>query len=332
MNSGIHHDRDLDPVLRYAPPRARSRGQPPLGTSAPPNDRTSLPELPKGAAFSGDRAVVEMRQRLALEPKFVPEPPQDAPPGRNAWTLAVRATGILGLAALVAWIVVSVPGMPQLGRYLARPTSPASNNSQTVIPTSGGRSSVAVAASAVGTSSVETKAPPEVPQPTVPIAKLTAPEVHEQADPHERPTPTPFGGATSMQPPPDRQTSPTEQATSAPPREAATAQQRSTRDFIVTRQLDQDELASMLRRADGFIKSGDLSAARLLLLRAAEAGNVQAALTLAGTFDPSVLAALGLQDGAADIAMARLWYERAEQLGSSEAPQRLRELATNSAQ
>ena len=86
----------------------------------------------------------------------------------------------------------------------------------------------------------------------------------------------------------------------------------------------------MLRRADEFIKTGDLSSARLLLRRAAEAGDGQAALTLAGTFDPSVLAALRLQDGAADIAMARLWYERAEQFGSSEAPRRLRELATDS--
>ena len=85
----------------------------------------------------------------------------------------------------------------------------------------------------------------------------------------------------------------------------------------------------MLRRADDFIKSGDLSSARLLLQRAAEAGSVQAALTLAGTFDPNVLAALGFQDSAADIAMARVWYERAEQFGSSEAPRRLRQLANN---
>jgi TPR repeat protein len=88
----------------------------------------------------------------------------------------------------------------------------------------------------------------------------------------------------------------------------------------------------MLRRADDFIKSGDFSSGRLLLRRAAEAGSMQAALTLAGTFDPNVLAARGFQDGAADIATARLWYERAEQLGSSEAPRRLRQLASNSLQ
>ena len=83
---------------------------------------------------------------------------------------------------------------------------------------------------------------------------------------------------------------------------------------------------------DDFIKAGDLSSARLLLQRAVEAGSMQAALTLAGTFDPNVLATYSFKDGAADIAMARLWYERAEQLGSSEAPQRLRQLASNSLQ
>jgi TPR repeat protein len=97
-------------------------------------------------------------------------------------------------------------------------------------------------------------------------------------------------------------------------------------DFV-TRQLPRDELASMLKRGDDFVKSGDLSSARLLLRRAAESGDGNAALTLAGTFDPNVLKALGFRD-AGNIAMARLWYERAEKLGSAEALQRLRQLAT----
>ena len=53
---------------------------------------------------------------------------------------------------------------------------------------------------------------------------------------------------------------------------------------------------------------------------------------LAGTFDPNILAARVFQDGAADIALARLWYERAAQFGSPEAPRRLRLLANNSLQ
>jgi TPR repeat protein len=86
----------------------------------------------------------------------------------------------------------------------------------------------------------------------------------------------------------------------------------------------------MRLHADQFIRSGDLSSARLLLERAAEAGDGNAALTLAGTFDPNVLKTLGFQDGAADIEMARLWYERAEKFGSAEARDRLHQLATAS--
>jgi TPR repeat protein len=188
----------------------------------------------------------------------------------------------------------------------------ASTNSPTSVPPSG-----AMASASVALSSVATRAAPEQPR-----------QAEERTDPREQPVPSAV--AANIQPPAHRPTSPAEQAPPAPTRKATTAEQRSAPDFVVSRQLDRDELVSMLRRAEDFIKSGDLSSARILLRRAAEAGDAQAALTLGGTFDPSVLAALGLQDGAADIAMARLWYERAEQFGSSEAPRRLRELATSS--
>jgi TPR repeat protein len=112
-------------------------------------------------------------------------------------------------------------------------------------------------------------------------------------------------------------------------RVAPRASDQVRRDFVI-RQLDSEELASMRLHADHFIKSGDLSSARLLLERAAEAGDGNAALTLAGTFDPNVLKTLGFQEGAVDIEMARLWYERAERFGSAEARDRLQQLATAS--
>jgi hypothetical protein len=53
-----------------------------------------------------------------------------------------------------------------------------------------------------------------------------------------------------------------------------------------------------------------------------------AALALAGTFDPNVLKKLGFPENVGEVTEARLWYERAQQLGSAEAPQRLEQLAT----
>jgi hypothetical protein len=92
--------------------------------------------------------------------------------------------------------------------------------------------------------------------------------------------------------------------------------------------LDPNEIASSLRRADDLIASGDLAAARLVLRRAANAGDARAAMTLAGTYDPAILEKLGVHGFVPDVAMARAWYEKAKKFGSAEAPRRLELLAS----
>jgi TPR repeat protein len=92
--------------------------------------------------------------------------------------------------------------------------------------------------------------------------------------------------------------------------------------------LDPDAIASLLRRADALIASGDVAAARLALRRAADAGDPRAAMTLGGTYDPAVLEKLSVHGIVPDVAMARSWYERAQKFGSAEAPQRLEMLAS----
>jgi hypothetical protein len=95
----------------------------------------------------------------------------------------------------------------------------------------------------------------------------------------------------------------------------------------VVQQLDPEEIAMLIRRAEDFLTTGDLSAARLFLRRAAGAGHAQAALALGLTFDPGFLAEQGVLGFAPDPAQARSWYERAVELGSSEAARRLERLA-----
>jgi TPR repeat protein len=82
----------------------------------------------------------------------------------------------------------------------------------------------------------------------------------------------------------------------------------------------------LISRANDFLKSGDFASARLLLRRAAEAGDANAALKLGATFDPLSLHALGAIGIAPDIAQARQWYEKAVELGSDDARQRLARL------
>ena len=92
--------------------------------------------------------------------------------------------------------------------------------------------------------------------------------------------------------------------------------------------LDPNEIASSLKRGDALIASGDLAAARLVLRRAADAGDARAAMTLAETYDPSFLEKLGVHGFVPDLAMARGWYEKAKQFGATEATQRLDLLAS----
>jgi TPR repeat protein len=89
------------------------------------------------------------------------------------------------------------------------------------------------------------------------------------------------------------------------------------------RRIDPDELAALLTRAKGLLAIGDIASARLLLERAADAQEAEAALMLAGTYDPQVLGTQDMRSITPDPAAARLWYQKAAQLGSVDARRRL---------
>jgi hypothetical protein len=232
-----------------------------------------------------DRAIVRAQRRLALDPELVPEPPQSQLDGQFYRRIAVPAVGILGLAAVIAWLgVVSIPSVRSLLK--------------TDVVRAG------LQGTWVSTDLAE--------QNPAKVAKVSENLLSSRSDSSE---------VTAVAPIPSVPVAPGHVPSSAPNR---------TLPEFVTRQLDRDELASMRQRADDFIKSGDLSSARLLLERGAEAGDARATLTLAGTFDPNVLKTLGFQEGVADIATARFWYDRAQKLDAAEAPRRIQELATAS--
>lgn len=92
------------------------------------------------------------------------------------------------------------------------------------------------------------------------------------------------------------------------------------------RRISADELATLMTRAKGLLAAGDISPARLLLERAADALEPGAALMLAQTYDPAVLGAQDMRNINTDPALARTWYQRAAQLGSADAQRRLSQL------
>ena len=93
------------------------------------------------------------------------------------------------------------------------------------------------------------------------------------------------------------------------------------------RHYNSDDIALFSKRGKELLRAGDVAAARLALQRAAEAGDPDAALTLGQTYDPFVLAELGVYGIAADREAARTWYKKAQALGVVEAAHRLEQLA-----
>ncbi len=98
------------------------------------------------------------------------------------------------------------------------------------------------------------------------------------------------------------------------------------------RPADPGEAAGMIERARALIAVGDVPAARVILRRAYERGDVQAALELGGTYDPVRLKRLSVivNNSLSDAALARAWYVKAADAGSAEAIYRINELESQS--
>jgi TPR repeat protein len=98
----------------------------------------------------------------------------------------------------------------------------------------------------------------------------------------------------------------------------------------IPRRISATEVHALLARGNALEATGDLAGARLVFQRAAEAGNARAAFMLAETYDPIVLKTLREWGLASNVETARVWYAKAKDLGSDEAPERLERLAHRS--
>ena len=106
-------------------------------------------------------------------------------------------------------------------------------------------------------------------------------------------------------------------ATNAAPISVPPSATRAPNDPAV--QLDNDEMARLIKRGKDFLAQGNFASARLLFKRAADAGSAEAALALGSTYDPSVIKQLGAVSITPDIDAALKWYETAAERGSAEA-------------
>jgi hypothetical protein len=89
---------------------------------------------------------------------------------------------------------------------------------------------------------------------------------------------------------------------------------------------DRERATRLLKKGDEQMAEGNIASARLFYERAAERGLAQAAMALAATFDAAELARHKVRGLQADAVQAKRWYERARELGASDADQRLKRL------
>ena len=89
---------------------------------------------------------------------------------------------------------------------------------------------------------------------------------------------------------------------------------------------EHDRAMGLHAKGKELLEQGNIQPARMLFRRAADQGLAESALALGSTYDPVELAKLKVFGLQPDIVAARQWYDRARQLGASEATDRLRRL------
>lgn len=364
------HPRDLD-----VPPTPNLEIAESPATAPNAADPSGLWLRAPARPFEGDRAVRELRARMALDPHAVPEPPELASSSYR-WKSVARAIVITVLAAGAAFAVVmfAFPEAQQMkpAREEFAPPAVVSGKADRETPLeaqrttpprlvlierrraavnepvplgvtlAGGSNGGAVLVSgltaglrlstgaAIGSGtwrvSLSELEQAQIIPPTDFIggADITAALLAADAKVVDKSMmriewlgADDSPGAPASRPPPPRRRE-----------DASPATAPLKRSDLLT--LDREEIEAMIKRGRDFIADGDLAAARLVLRRAADGGDAQAALLLGTTFDPATFDKLNVIGAAPDPAEARAWYQRAIELGSTEAERRLAPLARGS--
>ena len=174
---------------------------------------------------------------------------------------------------------------------------------------------------------IETSLPQ--PPPATPHEATAPPDETDRLQTRPRPLDPPSPEPNSRQVPervmpaapatPQSSQSVTTTTTPAPPTDPASAPSS-------TRSMSREMLTNLMRRGSSMLEAGDISAARLLFKRAAEAGSATAATALGKTYDPDFLNGIGARSIAPDKSLARQWYEQGIARGDSDAARLLQQL------
>ena len=268
----------------------------------PLHDQREVDAPPIGVEAGSPPVMQEPPWKLpSLEPDWLPPPPA---PIESALGALGRLVGVIVIAAAMG-AVGSLWGVAHFLGSAPRPQNPLSPHQANV---------------AANLSADPAEAPPATSGHAPGLADDDARRATDvAADPVRRRAPVPdvqSASAPSLPAPPaapsrstvlqsNRQSSPDPASAPATPLNAA-------------------NIAVMLKSGAEFMANGNVAAARMMLQPAADAGDATAAFALAETYDPMVLARLGVKGGIApDVALAQRWYAKANALGTSAAQERL---------
>lgn len=109
-------------------------------------------------------------------------------------------------------------------------------------------------------------------------------------------------------------------------KQAAAADPAARREPAKLAPADREAAERLIARGERDMQDGNVSLARQFFLRAAEAGLARGALLLGATYDQRELARQNVRSVQPNPALARKWYERARELGDTQAEERLTSL------
>jgi hypothetical protein len=276
----------LEASLRWLQLRQTAAMRLPRGPNLPPpRSRDALSAALEGA-HSRER-MVNYRPAPSLEPTRLMPPVTES--DRKPHVILGISIGCFLVAAIVYYYLVAVRS----------PSSEPLPNSQ-----------IASVARQPSTSAIQ---PEHTAQPVPQPPSVPGDDREISADTAELSQPVGTSQATTA----------SQRETVAMPQPAAVGAGAPSSNKTVRAPLDPQEIELLMKKGEQFIAAGDVATARLSFQRAAEAGDTTAALALAATYDPTILAKLGVMGMGADVEKARIWYRVAESYGSTEATQRL---------
>jgi hypothetical protein len=296
MGAPVQESDDRKPS-KSGPPENAPAKDPPKDVGAAPSSRaTEVPDPPwkrkrRREVFEGDVAIVELRSRLRPERIQEPVVPFSTAP---TFSGVLRLMSGVAMAAAVAGVAGYLWGF-RLSSKIPELT-PASGQAN-VLPAP----SIPVASLAASNRNFDLPAARTATIALAPVGTRGGANPVTSIDAAQRP---------ALLPTPPQTVSP-----SVAPRPLAAAEDASV-------------VAAKMKIGVELMTYGEVAAARVMFQRAAEAGDGAGAFALAETYDPLVLGGLRLREGIMpDLALARTWYERARDLGSLEARDRISRLA-----